>query len=126
MAVLWIPAPVQKNCFGKTREQCVALDYCIRTTNRDVSQCRNLNVDLTNIPKYPRDIYPRRVLAVTYFRAATDIKGLSDLFEYLDHRPKADFDHLSLKARIKARIRVKRSADDDDFDLLEVLAVPAL
>jgi hypothetical protein len=29
-----------------------------------------------------------------------------------------------MKARISARISVKRSADDDDFELLEVLHVP--
>jgi len=127
VVVLWIPPPLLRYCLGKTREQCVAIDYCIRTTNRNVSQCRNLTVDVTNIPKYPRDIYPRRVLAVTYFPAAASvIKGLDGLLEYLDAQPKADFDRLSGKARIKAKIKVTRSADDDDFDLLEVLAVPPL
>jgi hypothetical protein len=85
-----------------------------------------LPVDVANIPKYPRDMVPRRVLAVTYFRTATAIKGISDLLEYFDVKPRSDFDRLSMKARISARIRVKRSADDDDFELLEVLRVPVL
>jgi hypothetical protein len=61
---------------------------------------------------------------VTYFRAATAIKGVGNLLEYFDGKPKSDFDRLSMKARISGRIRVKRSADDDDFELLEVLRVP--
>jgi len=124
--VLWIPATVQPHCLGKTHDQCSAIDYCIRTTNRNVSQCRNLAVDVSRIPKYPAGSYPARVLSVTYFRAADTIKNFSKLLQYVDASPKSEFDRLSLKSRIKARIRVKRSADDDDFELLEVLAVPPL
>jgi hypothetical protein len=126
VVVLWIPAPLQRYCLEKTREQCVAIDYCARATNRDFAQCRNLPVGVINIPKYSRDMYPRRVLAMTYFRAATAIKGFRNLLEYFDVQPKSDFDRLSMNARIRARIRVNRSADDDNFDLLEVLRVPVL
>jgi hypothetical protein len=122
--VLWIPLPLQKYCLGKTREQCAAIDYCIRTTNRDVSQCRNLSLDVGKIPKYPRDIYPARLLAITYFPAVASIPGLSGLLEYRDRKPRTDFDRLSLKESFKARVRVKRSPDDDDFELLQVLALP--
>jgi hypothetical protein len=123
--VLWIPEPVLKYCLGKTREQCVAIDYCIRTTNRNVSQCRTLPVDISKISKYSRDVYPSRVLGITYFRAASGgIDGLNALFEHYERSPKTGFDQVSLKARFKARIRVKRSADDDDFDLLQVLSTP--
>ena len=125
LVVLWIPAPVQRFCLGKTREQCVAIDYCIRTTNRNVPQCRAVPVDVASVPKYPESIYPRRVLAVTYFRgSATAIKGVADLLEYFDGQQRSDFDRLSMKARIRAKIRVKRSADDDDFELMEVLRLP--
>ena len=124
--LLWIPAPLQQYCLGKTREQCVAIDYCVRTRNRDVAECRNLPVNVAAILKYPRDSYPRRVLAVSYFRAATAIPGVADLLAYVDGKPRSDFDRLSMKARISARIKVKRSADDDDFELLEVLRVPVL
>ena len=125
VALLWIPSAVERYCLGKSREQCAAIDYCVRTTTRNVPMCRNLPVDVTQIPKYAPDLYPRRVLGVTYFQAATiDIAGLTGLYEYMDKSLRTDFDRLSLPQRIKARIRVKRSADDDDFDLLEVVALP--
>jgi len=124
--VAWIPQPMQRYCLGRTLEQCIAIDYCLRTTDRDVRQCRNLPVDVARIPKYPRDLYPRRVLSVVYFRAATVIQGVGGLLEYFDSKPRSDFDRLSMKERIRARIRVKRSADDDEFDLLEVLQAPVL
>jgi len=123
--VLWIPDPVLKYCLGRTREQCVAIDYCIRTTNRNVSQCRNLPVDISRIPKYPRDLYPSRVLGITYFRTASGvIEGINTLFERYDRGQKADFDRVTLNARFKARIRAKRSDDDDDFNVLQVLTTP--
>ncbi len=124
IVVMWVPPPVLKYCLGKTAHECAAIDYCIRTTNRDVPMCRNLTVDVSKIAKYPPEIYPRRVLSVTYFRAATTIPGLSGLMTYFDGKPKTDFDRLSMKARLKAKIRLKRTADDDDFDLLAVLAEP--
>jgi hypothetical protein len=126
VTVVWIPQPMQRYCLGRTLEQCVAIDFCLRTTSREVQQCRNLPVDVAKIPRYSRDLYPRRVLSVIYFRAATAIKGVGDLLEYYDSQPRSDFDRLSLKARIRARINVKRSADDDEFDLLEVLQAPVL
>lgn len=122
--VVWIPAPLQKYCLGKTLEHCVAIDYCLRTTNRDVSQCRNLTVDVTKVAKYPAGSWPRRVLAVTYFPAAAEIKGMGGLLQYFKSKPGTEFGRLSSQARFKAKIRVKRSADDDEFDLLEVMAVP--
>jgi len=40
------------------------------------------------------------------------------------HRaPRASLEHLSLSARVKARVRLIRKPDDDDFDVLEILAV---
>jgi hypothetical protein len=122
---LWVPAPMVKYCLGKSREECVAIDYCVRTTNRNVAECRNLSVDLNAIPKYSPSLYPRRVMGVTLFPAAADaIKGMDGLFAAYASRPRTELDRLSIKLRFKVRIRVKRSADDDDFDLLEVLSVP--
>lgn len=122
---LWVPAPMVKYCLGKTHEQCVGIDYCVRTTNRDVAQCRNLSVDLNTIPKYSPGIYPRRVMSETLFPPAADaIKGVDGLFAAYRAQPKAAFERVSMKARFKAKVRVKRSADDDDFDLLEVLTGP--
>jgi hypothetical protein len=121
--VLWIPQPIQKLCLWKTAEQCSTIDYCIRTTNRDVSKCKNLGVDITRLPAYPHDMMPRRMLSVIYFQQAS-IKGFASLQKFYDSAPKATLNRLSASARIKARIRLTRSADDDNFDLLEVLAVP--
>jgi hypothetical protein len=84
VVVAWIPEPMQRYCLGRTLEQCIAIDYCLRTTDRDVRQYRN------------------------------------------DSQPRSDFDRLSIKARIRARISVKRSADGDEFDIVEVLNVPVL
>lgn len=123
--VLWIPPPVEKYCLGRTAKECSTIDYCIRTTNRDVPMCRNLGVDLAHLPKYPPDTRPRRLLSVTYFPKAP-IKGFDTLLAFLASKPTATFDRLSMSARIKARIKFTRKSDDDDFDLLEVLAVPPL
>ncbi len=121
--VLWIPPPLQKYCLGKTAQQCSTIDYCIRTTNRNVSMCHNLGIDLARLPTYPPHTRPRRLISVTYFPKAP-IKGFDTLRNFLASKPAATFDRLSLSGRIKARIKFTRSSDDDDFDLLEVLAVP--
>jgi hypothetical protein len=118
--VLWIPQPLQKYCIGKTAQQCSTIDFCIRTTNRKVAMCQNVGVDLARIPTYPPDTRPRRLLSVTYF-PNTPIKGFDTLRNFLAGNP---VDRLSLGARLKGRIKFTRSAEDDDFDLLEVLAAP--
>jgi hypothetical protein len=118
--VLWIPQPLQKYCIGKTAQQGSAIDYCIRTTNRNVAMCKNLGVDLARIPTYPPDTRPRRLLSVTYFPRAP-IRGFDTLLNFLASNP---IDRLSLGARLKGRIKFTTSAEDDDFELLEVVAVP--
>ena len=123
IVVIWLPQPLQKLCLEKTAAQCSTIDYCIRTTNRESSQCRNIGVNLARIPPYPPDTRPRRKLSVVYFPEAR-IKGLEQLRDFYRSAPKASLQHISMNARIKARIRFTRKADDDDFDLLEVLAVP--
>jgi hypothetical protein len=123
--VLWIPQPVQSSCLGKTAEQCSNIDYCIRTTNRQISICQNLGVDLTKLRTYPPNIRPRRLLSIIYFQIAP-IKGWGALRTYFDSQSQNTLDRLSMNARIKARIKLIRSADDDDFELLEVLAVSPL
>jgi len=45
---------------------------------------------------------------------------------YFDASLKICWTELSMSAWIKARIKLIRSADDDQFELLEVLAVPLL
>jgi hypothetical protein len=34
--LVWIPEPLEKYCFGKTHEQCASMDFCIRTTTKNV------------------------------------------------------------------------------------------
>src|SRR5579863_10052137 len=60
--LVWVPQPIQRLCLGKTAQQCASIDYCIRTTNRDVSMCRNLGIPLSRLPSYPHDVVPRRQL----------------------------------------------------------------
>jgi hypothetical protein len=122
--VLWIPQPIQKHCLGKTAEQCSAIDYCIRTTNKNVSMCQNSSVDVRHLPTYPPGMRPRRVLSVIYFPLAAT-KGFDTLQSFFDSAPKDTLDRLSERARIKARIKLIRSSDDDQFELLEVLAAPS-
>jgi hypothetical protein len=42
--LVWIPQPLEKYCLGKTHEQCASMDFCIRTTTKNVSTWRNLAV----------------------------------------------------------------------------------
>jgi hypothetical protein len=121
--VLWIPQPIEKTCLGKTAAECIAMDYCIRTTSKDVAMCRNLRVDLKHLPSYPPDMRPRRILGVTYFLSGT-MERLGKLFEFAQSAPRGTLDRLSEHSRFRARIRFTRSADDDDFDVLEILNVP--
>lgn len=119
--LVWVPQPLQKFCLGKTAQQCANMDYCIRTTNRDVSMCRNLAVPLARLPSYPPGMVPRRQMAVTLMRLTPDY--FAKLQDFYRSAPRASLEHLSLSARVKARVRLIRKPDDDDFDVLEILAV---
>lgn len=119
--LVWVPQPIQRLCLGKTSEQCANIDYCIRTTNRDVSMCRNLGMPLSRLPSYPQNMIPRRQLSEVFMLLSPD--HFANLQEFFQRAPKASLEHLSLSARVKARVRFTRKADDDDFDVLEILAV---
>src|SRR5580658_10301618 len=66
--LVWIPEPLEKYCLGKTHVQCASMDFCIRTTTKNVSTCRNLAVDLAHLPAYPPEMRPRRMLSVPLSR----------------------------------------------------------
>ncbi|MGA7919994.1 MAG: hypothetical protein WCA38_09995 [Candidatus Acidiferrales bacterium] len=122
IVIIWLPQPLQKLCLGKTATQCSNIDYCIRTTNRESSQCRDIGVKLAHIPPYPPDTRPRRMLSVVLmYLAPTKFEQLQD---FCKSAPKASLERISMSARIKARIRYTRKPDDDELYLLEVLAVP--
>ncbi len=120
IVVIWIPQPLQKVCLGKTASQCSAMDYCIRTTSKQVSICRNLAVPLSRLPSYPAGMIPRRMMSLSFYKLAPGgpYQPLEDAYKSL---PRSSLEHISMTARIKARIRFTRSADDDDMRLEQVL-----
>jgi hypothetical protein len=122
--LVWIPEPLEKYCFGKTHEECASMDFCIRTTTKNVSTCRNLAVDLAHLPAYPPDMRPRRMLSVVLYLAR--MKGWEELQDYVARAPKDWLEHLSPLARIKAKVSFTRTPEDDDFRVLEILSVPKL
>ena len=121
--VAWIPKPIQNYCVGKTSQQCATMDFCLRTTTPQVAMCRNLGSALTHMPPYPRDMRPRRMLSIL-FQPPSTIKGFDILEELARSAPRTSLEHISMDARIKARIQFTRRPNDDDFNLLEVLAGP--
>jgi hypothetical protein len=116
----WIPEPIQRLCLGKTGKQCSTIDYCVRTTNPEDSMCRSLHIP--RLPSYPHDMRPRRQMSVYYFPAAP-IKNFAMLQDFYQRAPRRSLERLSLSARVKARVRFTRTPEDDDFDVLEILAV---
>jgi hypothetical protein len=122
--LVWIPEPLVKYCLGKTHQQCASMDFCIRTTTKDVPMCRNLAVDLAHLPAYPPDMRPRRMISIGLYLAR--MKGWEELQDYVARAPKDRLEHFSPLARIKARVTFIRTPDDDDFRVLEILSVPKL
>jgi hypothetical protein len=120
--LMWIPKPVESLCLGKPFEKCASIDYCSRTTNQHISICQNLGMDLSKLPKYPSDVRPKRVLSIMFYQESL-IKGWAALRTYFEGQPPGTFDRVSKSQRIRARIKLTRSTDDDQFELLEVLAV---
>jgi hypothetical protein len=122
IVLIWIPQPLLKLCLGKTHTQCATIDYCIRTTNRESSQCKNIGVSLARIPAYPPGTRPRRMMSLVLMYLQPDKYEL--LQDFYKSAPKESVERISMSARVKARIRFTRKPDDDDFQLEEVLAVP--
>ena len=122
--LVWIPEPLERYCLGKTHEQCASMDFCIRTTTKNVSMCRNLAVDLAHLPAYPPDMRPRRMLSVALYLAR--MKGWEELQDYVARAPRDRLEHFSPLARIKAKVTFIRTPEDDDFRVLEILSVPKI
>ena len=123
--LVWIPEPLVKYCLGKTHQQCASMDFCIRTTTKNVSTCRNLAVDLAHLPAYPPDMRPRRMMSIALL-PPTRMPGWEELQDYLASTPKDRLDHFSRLARVKAKVTFTRNPDDDDFRVMEILSVPKL
>jgi hypothetical protein len=122
--LVWIPEPLEKYCIGKTHQQCASMDFCIRTTTKDVPTCRNLAVDLAHLPTYPPDMRPRRMISIGLYLAR--MKGWEELQDYMARAPNDRLEHFSPLARVKARVTFTRTPEDDDFRVLEILSVPKL
>jgi hypothetical protein len=101
------------------------MDFCIRTTTKNVSTCRDLAVDLAHLPAYPPDMRPRRMLSIALI-PLTRMKGWEELQDYVAHASKGRLEHFSPLARIKAKVTLIRTPEDDDFQVLEILSIPKL
>ncbi|HLY42138.1 MAG TPA: hypothetical protein VKR52_13070 [Terracidiphilus sp.] len=124
--LVWIPEPIQRLCLGKTGQQCAAIDYCIRTTTKTVAMCRDLGIPLSLLPSYPSGMRPMRQHTVTFFAiqpSTSPVKSIAMLQDFYRGLPPVSLDRLSMRARVKARIRYTRKADDDDLDVFEILSV---
>src|SRR5580658_582013 len=105
--LVWIPEPLEKYCLGKTYEQCASMDFCIRTTSKNVSTCRNLAVNLAHLPAYPPDMRPRRMLSIgLYF--PTRMIGWEELQEYVARASRDRLERFSPLARIKVKVTFTR------------------
>ncbi len=121
--LVWIPEPLEKYCIGKTHDQCASMDYCIRTTTKNVSTCRNLATDLAHLPAYPPDMRPRRMLTVVLYPPTT-MKGWDELQDYVARAPRDRLEHFSPLARVRSKVIFTRTPDDDGFRVVEILSVP--
>jgi hypothetical protein len=64
---------------------------------------------------------PARQLSMTFIVLSPD--QFPKLQEFFRSAPKASLQRLSMSARVKARVQFTRKADDDDFNVLDILAV---
>ena len=64
---------------------------------------------------------PRRMVSVTLTRLTPD--HFANLQEFFHHASKASLAELSLSARVKARVQLTRTSDDDNLYVQEILAV---
>jgi hypothetical protein len=106
-------------------KECFNIDYCIRTTNPNSAQCKNLGIPRARLPHYPPGMQPHRAISVV-LRAPGNSNGFDRLKEFYTRAPKDTLERLSKDATIHARIRYTSTPSDEGFYLLEVLAAPPL
>ncbi len=124
IVLVWLPEPLQSTCLGRTMKECSNIDYCIRTTNPDGPQCRNLGIPRASLPHYPAGMRPRRAISVV-LQALGDNNGFGLLKDFYKSAPKDSLERLSSEATIRARIRYNNSPSFEGFILLQVLSAPA-
>jgi hypothetical protein len=123
IVLVWLPEPLQNTCLGRMMKECFNIDYCIRTTNPNGPQCRNLAVPRARFPHYPADMRPHRAISVV-LRALGNANGFDRLKSFYKSVPKDSLERLSSDATIRARIRYNNNPSFESFTLLEVLSVP--
>ncbi len=123
IVVVWLPAPLVSTCMGRTMKECFKIDYCIRTTNPDGPQCRDLGIPRARLPHYPAEMRPRRAISVV-LRAMSDDHGFDRLKASYRNAPPSSLKRLSPDATIKARISYIDDPAFQRFNVLEVLSAP--
>jgi len=121
--MVWLPEPLESTCVGRTMKECFNIDYCIRTTNPNSAQCRNLGIPRSQLPHYPTGMRPRRAISVV-LRALGNGNGFGKLKEFYRNAPSSSLERLSMDARIRARISYNNDPSFEGFTLLEVLSTP--
>lgn len=123
IVLVWLPEPLESTCLGRTMKECFNIDYCIRTTNPNGPQCRNLGIPRASLPHYPPGMQPRRAISVV-LRFLGNSNGFDRLKEFYRSAPKDSLERLSSDATIRARIRYTSTPSFEGFTLLDVLEVP--
>jgi hypothetical protein len=123
IVLVWLPEPLVSTCLGKTMKECSKIDYCIRTTNPNGPQCKDLGIPRSQLPHYPPDMRPRRAISVV-LRAMGNDHGFDRLKAFYRNASPSSLSRLSPDATIQARIRYDDDPSFQKFYLLEVLSTP--
>jgi hypothetical protein len=123
IVLVWLPASLVSTCVGRTMKECFKIDYCIRTTNPNGSQCKDLGIPRAQLPHYPADMRPRRAISVV-LRAMDNSHGFDRLKAFYRNAPQSSLSRISPSATIQARIRYDDNPSFQAFSLLEVLSTP--
>ncbi len=123
IVLVWLPEPLVSTCMGKTMKECSQIDYCIRTTNPNGPQCRDLGIPRAQLPHYPADMRPRRAISVV-LRAMGNDHGFDRLKAFYRNASPSSLSRLSPDATIQATIRYDDNPSFQGFYVLEVLSTP--
>jgi hypothetical protein len=108
---------------GRTMKECFKIDYCIRTTNPNGPQCKDLGIPRARLLHYPADMRPRRAISVV-LRAMSDDHGFDRLKAFYRNASPSSLNRLSADATIKARISYIDDPAFQRLNVLEVLSTP--
>src|SRR5271157_3894988 len=123
IVLVWLPEPLESTCLGRTMKECFNIDFCIRTTNPNGPQCRDLGIPRAQLPHYPPDMRPRRAISVV-LRAMGNDHGFDRLKAFYRNASPSSLSRLSPRATIQARIRYDDNPSFQGFNLVEVLSTP--